>query len=87
MKRQSTTEQLRTLLEEEAEKFAKKESGLSNDIYLKFSKMGINTKSVYSLPLVDTIGKTFREQLQFASTELNQTANIQNPNHPIQNPD
>ncbi|MEM1259663.1 MAG: hypothetical protein AAGH81_14105 [Bacteroidota bacterium] len=53
-------------LAKESKKFAQKESKLS-ETYSKLSKAGIDTKSTYSLPLKDTIGKTFREQIQFNS--------------------
>ncbi|MDO9152987.1 MAG: hypothetical protein Q7U47_04650 [Paludibacter sp.] len=74
METKSTTERLAELLAKETKKFAKKEGSLK-EIYSKFSKIGIDTKSTYSFPLKDTIGKTFREQLQFTSTEQNPLAN------------
>jgi hypothetical protein len=70
----STTERLQELLAKETKVFSEKESSLK-EIYSKFSKIGIDTKSTYSFPLKDTIGKTFREQLQFISTEQNPLAN------------
>jgi hypothetical protein len=74
METKSTTERLTELLAKETKKFAEKESSLKGT-YSKFSKIGIDTKSTYSFPLKDTIGKTFREQLQFISTEQNPVAN------------
>lgn len=74
MKAKSTTEQLSELLAKESKRFAKKEGGLKKT-YSKFSKIGIDTNSSYNFPLKDTIGKTFREQLQFLSTEQNPVAN------------
>lgn len=68
METKSTTERLTELLAKESKKFAEKEYSLK-ETYSKFSKIGIDTKSTYSFPLKDTIGKTFREQLQFVSTE------------------
>ena len=53
-------------LAKESKIFAQKESKLS-ETYSKLSKVRIETKSTYSLPLKDTIGKTFREQIQFSS--------------------
>ncbi len=62
----SIEERLIDSLAKESKKFAQKESKLSDTIS-KLSKVGIETKSTYSLPLKDTIGKTFREQVQFNS--------------------
>jgi len=64
MSNTSTTELLKEALVNEAIKFPLEESKLFR-AYAKFLKMGIDTKSTYDLPLKDTIGKTFREQLQF----------------------
>lgn len=75
METKSTTERLTELLEKETKKFAEKDSSLK-ETYSKFSKIGIDTKSTYSFPMKDTIGKTFREQLQFISTEQNPSAHI-----------
>jgi len=75
METKSTTERLKELLAKETKIFAEKESALK-ETYSKFSKIGIDTKTTYSFPLKDTIGKTFREQLQFKSTEENPVANI-----------
>lgn len=44
------------------------------ETYTKFSKIGIDTKSTYTLPLKDTIGRTFRELLQFNISEENPVA-------------
>jgi len=41
--------------------------GTLTDTYAKFSKIGIVTKSTYSFPLKDTLGKTFRDQIQFTN--------------------
>lgn len=59
----TTTEKLIEVLAREKQKFAK--IGSLTEVYSKFSKIGIDTKSTYSLPLKDTIGKTFQEQIQF----------------------
>ncbi|MEM9685381.1 MAG: hypothetical protein AAF934_00480 [Bacteroidota bacterium] len=64
--KKSIEEKLIDSLAKESKKFAQKESKLS-EILEKLSKAGIETKSTYSLPLKDTIGKTFREQIQFNS--------------------
>ncbi len=63
MSTKTTTIKLKEALSKEAEKFASNESKLSKS-FEKFSAMGIITKSTYTLPLKDTIGKTFREQTQ-----------------------
>lgn len=63
MSKKNTAQKLQEILTEEAEKFASSESKLSKS-FKKFSAMGIITKSTYTLPLKDTIGKTFREQTQ-----------------------
>ncbi|MBK9151799.1 MAG: hypothetical protein IPM26_12750 [Saprospiraceae bacterium] len=42
-----------------------KRSGNLKDVLSKFAKMGINMHSEYSLPLKDTIGRTFNDQIQF----------------------
>lgn len=68
METKSTTEKLTEVLAKETNKFAEKDSVLK-DFYTKFSKIGIETKSTYSFPLIDTLGKTFREQLQSQLTE------------------
>ncbi len=70
METKSTTERLAELLAKETKNFAEKENSLK-ETYSKFLKIGIDTKSTYSFPLKDTIGKTFREQLQYISTEQN----------------
>lgn len=44
------------------------QSGDLSEIYAKLSKIGIDIKSTYSLPLKDTIGKVFREQIQFKNS-------------------
>jgi hypothetical protein len=62
MKTQSITESFTQVLEKETCKLSKKSSKLKN-AYIKFAKMGIDIKSTYTLPLKDTIGKTFMEQL------------------------
>jgi len=60
----SITKDLTKVLSKEQKQFAKKGNTLSG-IYDKFFKLGIETKTTYSLPLKDTIGKTFNEQIQF----------------------
>jgi len=75
METKSTTDRLSELLVKESKKFAQKESAIKQS-YSKFSKIGIDTKSSYSFPLKDTIGKTFNEQLQFLSNEEKPVANI-----------
>ncbi|MBI4646282.1 MAG: hypothetical protein HY738_06715 [Bacteroidia bacterium] len=76
METKSTTERLKEVLAKETNKFAEKDSVLK-DAYTKFAKIGIETKATYNLPLIDTLGKTFREQLQFQLTEQqNPVANI-----------
>lgn len=55
-------ENLSMVLKKEDMKNGKRKSRLKN-AYAKFERIGINTKSTYSLPLKDTLGKTFREQL------------------------
>lgn len=68
MKTEKTiTEKLTDVIAKEKNNFAEK-GGTLTDIYAKFSKIGIDTKSTYSLPLKDTIGKTFREQVQFKNS-------------------
>jgi hypothetical protein len=58
------TEQLVEVLENEKVRISEKGGTLSN-AFSKFLKIGIDTKSTYTFPLKDTIGKTFREQIQF----------------------
>ncbi len=74
METKSTTERLTELIAKETKIFAEKESSLK-EAYSKFSKIGIETKSTYSFPLKDTIGKTFREQVQFISADQDLVAN------------
>ncbi len=57
------TEKLQESLSKESKKFSKKGSNLKES-YSKFSKIGIELNPTYSLPMKDTIGKTFREQVQ-----------------------
>ncbi|MDY0083209.1 MAG: hypothetical protein RBR74_08525 [Ignavibacteriaceae bacterium] len=65
MERNKTiTEKLSEVISKEKVHFGKS-GGTLLDIYDKLLKIGIDTKSTYSLPLKDTIGKTFREQIQF----------------------
>ncbi len=68
MKTEKTlTEELKEVMAKEKKHFTEQRGALS-EIYAKFSKIGIDTKSTYSLPLKDTIGKTFREQIQFKNS-------------------
>jgi len=69
------TEKFTALIAKETKEFAKKD-GTLKDVFTKFSKIGIDTKSTYSLPLKDTIGLTFREQIKFKGSEENPVANI-----------
>jgi hypothetical protein len=66
MKTISTTKKLQETLKIENQKFESRESKLSG-VQAKILKIGLETKSTYSLPLKDTIGKNFRELLQFKS--------------------
>ena len=75
MEAKTTTDKLSELIAKESKKFAEKD-GVLKKTYSKFSKIGIDTKSTYSFPLKDTIGKTFQEQLQFSSTEQSSTPNF-----------
>ncbi len=74
MKTQQITDRLTELIEKETKEFAKKDGALK-EAFVKFSKIGIVTKSTYSLPLKDTIGQTFREQIKFKGSEENPVAN------------
>lgn len=60
----TTTEKLTEVLAKGKTQFSEKEGSLSG-VYAKFSKIGIDISSTYTLPLKDTIGRTFREQTQF----------------------
>ena len=66
MSEKTTTEKLQEALRKESSKYVS-EKGKLSESFAKFSKLGISTKSSYSLPLKDTIGKTFREQIQVKS--------------------
>lgn len=66
MKTLSITKKLQQTLTIENHKFEKRESKLSG-VQSKILKIGLETKSTYSLPMKDTIGKNFRELLQFKS--------------------
>jgi len=61
METSSTSERLLKVLANESVKLNKKKSKLKES-FNKLSKLGIANKSTYTLPLKDTIGKTFREQ-------------------------
>lgn len=64
MKTISTTKKLQETLKTENQRFEEKETKLSG-VQAKILKIGLETKSTYSLPMKDTIGKNFRELLQF----------------------
>ena len=65
--KKSIEERLADSLAKESKKPNRKNSKLSKS-FDKFLKAGVlETKSTYSLPLKDTIGKTFREQVQYKS--------------------
>lgn len=66
MKTISTTKKLQETLNIENQKFEGRGSKLSG-VQAKILKIGLETKSTYSLPMKDTIGKNFRELLQFKS--------------------
>ncbi len=59
-------QKLNTTLQKESKKFAS--TGKLQGIYEKFEKMGINTKTTYTLPLKDTIGKRMHELLHGKSS-------------------
>jgi len=61
------TEELKEVMTKEKKHFTEQSGDLS-EIYAKLSKIGIDIKSTYSLPLKDTIGKVFREQIQFKNS-------------------
>ncbi len=60
------TERLTDALAKESKKFAQKKSE-GTDALQKLEVMVVQDKSTYSFPLKDTIGRTFREQIQFNS--------------------
>jgi hypothetical protein len=62
MKIKTITEKFSETLEKEKDHFAK--IGSLSGFYTKLAKMGIDTKTTYTLPLKDTIGRTFRKQSQ-----------------------
>jgi hypothetical protein len=62
----SLTEKFENLLEKESNKFAKKQTvSKISGVYSKLSKHGLLTKSEYTFPLKDTIGKTYFDKSQF----------------------
>ncbi len=68
------TEKLIEVISKESKVFAEKDSKLKGS-FTKLSKMGINEKSTYTLPLKDTIGRIFREQTQFTTSSENPVVN------------
>lgn len=67
-KEKSITDKLNEVLEKESLRFPQKNSSLF-EIYKKFSKLGIDTRSTFTLPLKDTIGRTFQELIKFKDRE------------------
>jgi len=70
MKTKSTIKKLKEILIKENERFKVKDGNLK-EVYSKFSKIGIDTKSEYTFPLKDTLGRTFEEHLRFTIDEKN----------------
>ena len=66
MKKVTTTEKLIETLNRDRDKF--QNSSLVG-VYLKMAKLGISSKTEYSLPPKDTIGKNFHEQIQFSNQD------------------
>jgi hypothetical protein len=64
MKEKTTTEKLIETLDKSKEKF--QNSNLVG-VYEKMAKLGIPSKTEYTFPPKDTIGKTFHEQIQFSN--------------------
>jgi len=62
----TTTEKFAKVIAKESIKFEQK--GTLSKTYTKFRKFGIIKESAYTLPLKDTIGKAFREQIQFTNS-------------------
>ncbi len=54
-----------TTIDKESKRFGGKTSGRLEKFLDNMSKMGIESKSSYNLPLRDTIGKTLREKMQY----------------------
>lgn len=67
-KAKTVTGKLENLLEKESRRFSKTtgDSKISG-VYSKLSKHGLLTKTEYSLPLKDTIGKAYFDKKQFTS--------------------
>jgi hypothetical protein len=63
MEETQITGDLAEVLRAESKRFAGEEGTLQKAME-KFIEMGLDTKSSYGLPMTDTIGKTFHEQLQ-----------------------
>jgi hypothetical protein len=64
MKEKTTSDKLLETLDSNKDKF---QNTKLVDVYRKMSKLGISSKTEYSLPPKDTIGKILHEQIQFAS--------------------
>ncbi len=50
----------------ESKKFTNENGYKLNSVFEILDRNGINTKSTYSLPLKDTIGKVYFDQVQFS---------------------
>lgn len=64
MKEKTTTDKLIETLEQNKDKF--QNTNLVG-VYKKMTKLGISSKTEYTFPPKDTIGKTFHEQIQFTN--------------------
>ncbi len=62
----TVTGKLENLLDKESKRFLKTSADSKiSGVYSKLSKHGLLTKTEYSLPLKDTIGKTYFDKKQF----------------------
>jgi hypothetical protein len=66
MRAKTTTDKLIETLAENHDRFQK--TNLVG-VYEKMTKLGISSKTEYTFPPKDTIGKTFHEQIQFTNQE------------------
>lgn len=66
MNEKTTTDKLIETLDKNKDKF--QNSNLVG-VYAKMTKLGISSKTEYTFPPKDTIGKIFHEQIQFTNQD------------------
>ncbi|TSA27520.1 MAG: hypothetical protein D4R67_05905 [Bacteroidetes bacterium] len=63
-KSKKITDQVSEVLIIQSEKFSSENGYSLSEVYRKLEKHGLSSKSEFTLPLQDTIGRTFHEQIR-----------------------